>query len=129
MSLLPKWAIAKSFSGTGVRLIATPPTAITGLLSGPVIPATSSATPSATAADRSPASAPRIASRSTRRRLTGFPLIITAPVRSCRAARLAGPGQGARIGPSAPLSKTVSVQVEPGSVRDKKSFSPERTVA
>ena len=34
LSLLPKWAIAKSLTGTGVRLIATPPTAITGRCGG-----------------------------------------------------------------------------------------------
>jgi hypothetical protein len=58
LSLDPKCAIANSFTGIGVWLIATSPIASIGLPSAPVIPATNWATPSATAATSTPESAP-----------------------------------------------------------------------
>src|SRR5262249_23597898 len=67
----------KSLTGTGVRLIATSPTATTGLPCGPMSPAISWATPSAAAAASSPQPAPASA------RLAAEPLIvlITGPIR------------------------------------------------
>jgi hypothetical protein len=60
LSCVPKCAIANSLTGTGVRLIAAPPTATTGAPSGPVAAAVSSATPSATAPASRPAAAPHV---------------------------------------------------------------------
>jgi hypothetical protein len=50
--------MAKFFSGAGVASMAAPPTAITGEPCGPVIPATSCATPIATAAVINPVATP-----------------------------------------------------------------------
>jgi hypothetical protein len=58
LSWAPKCAIANSLTGTGVRLMATSPTATTGLPSGPLTPAVSWATPSATAPASNPETAP-----------------------------------------------------------------------
>ena len=63
LSCEPKWTIAKSLTGIGVMSMAAPPTATTGLPSGPVIPEISSATPSATAAASRPESAPEASPR------------------------------------------------------------------
>ena len=61
LSLLPNVEIAQFLTGSGVRLIATCPTAITGEAFGIDTPATSCAIPIATAAASTPQTAPQAA--------------------------------------------------------------------
>ena len=61
LSLLPNVEVAQSLTGSGVRLIATCPTAITGDASGIDSPASSCAIPIATAAASTPQTAPQAA--------------------------------------------------------------------
>src|SRR5580693_7806208 len=61
LSLLPNVVIAQFLTGSGVRLIATCPTAITGEAFGIDTPATSCAIPIATAAASTPQTAPQAA--------------------------------------------------------------------
>src|SRR6185295_2951196 len=77
LSCVPKCAIANSLTGTGVRLIAVSPTAMTGAPFGPVTAAVSSDTPSATAPVSSPARPD---------------VFITAAIRTCPRSRLVTPG-------------------------------------
>src|SRR5450756_1670912 len=58
LSLVPNVEVAQSFTASGVWLIATSPTAITGDAAGIEIPASNCAMPMATAAASSPHSAP-----------------------------------------------------------------------
>lgn len=63
LSFSPKFRIAKSFTAAGVRSMAAPPTAVTGLASGLTAAETSSATVSAANPASSPlraASVPRV---------------------------------------------------------------------
>src|SRR5215469_1322671 len=59
LSLAPNAEMAKFLTGAGVASMAAPPTATTGEPTGPVIPATSWATPSATHAVIRPVATPR----------------------------------------------------------------------
>ena len=61
LSLLPNVDVAQSLTGSGVRLIASCPTAITGDAAGIDSPASSCATPIATAAASTPQRAPQAA--------------------------------------------------------------------
>src|SRR5215471_7785378 len=63
LSLEPNAEMAKFFSGAGVASMAAPPTATTGEPCGPVIPATSCATPSATNAVIRPVATPKARTR------------------------------------------------------------------
>src|SRR4029078_6693257 len=77
LSCVPKCAVADSLTGTGVRLIAVSPTAMTGAPFGPVTAGVSSETPSATAPFSSPARPD---------------VFITAAIRTCPRSRLVTPG-------------------------------------
>src|SRR4051794_5142195 len=59
LSFAPKVRMAKALTDSGVRVMTASPTAITGEDAAPTTPATSSATPRATAAASRPASAAR----------------------------------------------------------------------
>src|SRR5215471_1778883 len=63
LSLAPNAEMAKFFTGAGVASMAAPPTATTGEPCGPVIPATSWATASATNAVIRPVATPRARTR------------------------------------------------------------------
>src|ERR1700733_2274546 len=101
LSWLPARAITKSLTGTGVRLMATWPTATTGPPSGPISPATSWATPSAAAAASSPDTAPSSARPSAGRVMASLSFaLITDRIRGYGHHGLADP----EVNPGAPAT-------------------------